>query len=487
MKKKKREKPVEVTLKPIFGIAPGKYLSALYILIILLLLFLVLLLPGIRRNGTKIAFSGSPELAAVYIDGTYVGSGSFTAFVERGPHELLISYPGFSTEKREITTRGRLFGSLILPRREKVSYELKLHSFDEFVSFHLNRIYPWSLVESYTKRYHYPPLFRQFASDAVNAELDGEDTIKLQHIYAAAASMIGSQEMLADYREGQRLLSTGTGMQTTDVTFLDRLEEFLSGEAVSLSGTQPPSNVTVSHASSRITVMGTSYFLIQGGGYTFPLENPLPALTAAHITGAHTLPDFFIAAREVTEEEYAAFVAENPFWSPDNSNVLSALHLADEFYLGGVSIDNPSMLPVRNISWNAATAFVEWYNGKLDDASLPYQAQLPDAAQWQLAAFLFSQEMTVSLQAARSFPEQPQHLLGNLWEYTADTFFYGADIDSRPLTNYLDQEKVEKIVVGGSFVSDYEKINAATIGSLPASACSDFTGFRLVLITEEPK
>ena len=482
MKKKAREKPVQVTLKPIFGIAPGKYLSALYAVLILLVLFLILLFPGIMRNGTKITFSGSPEQAAVYVDGTYIGSGSFTAFVERGSHDLLITYPGFTADQRDISTRGRIFGSLIFPRREQLDYELALHAFDEFVSFHLNRIYPWSLVGSYTKRYHYPPLFRQFASDAVTAGLDEGEKSELQQVYHAAAAMIGSLEMLQDYRDGQELLSAGFGMQFEDADFLGRLEQFFAGETVTLPG---PDSLPGSIDSTRNTVLGTAFFTISGGTYTFPLEDPLPALTAAHTIGARNVPEFLLAAREVTEQDYAAFVTDTPFWSLDNISELTELQLVDEFYLGGVDLGNPTLLPVRNVSWNAAAAYVEWYNGKLDETALPYRAQLPDALQWQLAAFLYGQEMTGSLQAARSFPEQPQHLLGNLWEYTADTFFYGADIDSSPLAPYLRKEHLEKIVVGGSYVNDPDGINAATIGSLPASTCSDFTGFRLVLIPGE--
>jgi len=77
MSKKITDEDIEkavVKLKPLFGIKPGVYLTAIYSLVLVLALFLILLYPGVKNNGTIVNVKTSPAAAAVYIDGIYKGT-----------------------------------------------------------------------------------------------------------------------------------------------------------------------------------------------------------------------------------------------------------------------------------------------------------------------------------------------------------------------------------------------------------------------------
>ena len=61
---------VKVKLKPVLGIRPPVYLIAIYSLLLAGILFLLLFYPGIRRPGSRVAFTSTPPGAAVYVQTT---------------------------------------------------------------------------------------------------------------------------------------------------------------------------------------------------------------------------------------------------------------------------------------------------------------------------------------------------------------------------------------------------------------------------------
>ncbi|HLW22131.1 MAG TPA: SUMF1/EgtB/PvdO family nonheme iron enzyme, partial [Sphaerochaetaceae bacterium] len=121
----------------------------------------------------------------------------------------------------------------------------------------------------------------------------------------------------------------------------------------------------------------------------------------------------------------------------------------------------PSRQPIRNISWYAAQAFVEWL-GTITGTTV----FLPTQDQWEYAA-----------QHDRS----AEHVLsGSLWEFTSDSFAPLARFTEIPNTWESDQAGV--IVKGGSAVSVEAATDRASIGVLDRSACSETTGFRIAWI-----
>src|SRR5258706_10683468 len=88
---------VSVHLKPILGVAPGRYLSVLYGVVLVLLVFLLLLLPGIRHHGSYFTVTTFPDQATVTVDGVYAGSTPCTIFVRAGDRSIAISKPYYDT------------------------------------------------------------------------------------------------------------------------------------------------------------------------------------------------------------------------------------------------------------------------------------------------------------------------------------------------------------------------------------------------------
>ncbi|GHV15220.1 hypothetical protein FACS189491_12120 [Spirochaetia bacterium] len=107
----------EVHLKPFLGLRPGIWLSIIYSAAILLILFFVLMYPGLSRPGSVVSVKAEPRGAAVRLDGVYMGTAPCEFFVPQGNHTLEIVLPGFESRKIERLIPGRIFFSLIFPRR----------------------------------------------------------------------------------------------------------------------------------------------------------------------------------------------------------------------------------------------------------------------------------------------------------------------------------------------------------------------------------
>ncbi|HET7839602.1 MAG TPA: PEGA domain-containing protein, partial [Rectinemataceae bacterium] len=115
---------VHVRLRPFLGLEPGLWLAALYSLLIAALAFLLLVLPGMRRNGSIISVDSRPSGAAVFLDGAYAGTSPCSLFAASGAHSLAVSRPGFSTWARRLEVGGRVFASLIAPTRVRLDARL---------------------------------------------------------------------------------------------------------------------------------------------------------------------------------------------------------------------------------------------------------------------------------------------------------------------------------------------------------------------------
>ena len=116
---------IQVKLKPILGIKPTTYVPVFYGIALLLIVFLLLILPGIRNYGSVVRFASAPADSSVRVDGARVATSPGSVFVRAGTHNLEIVHPGFQPYRSSLTIRGRLFGSLIFPRRLDIHVALE--------------------------------------------------------------------------------------------------------------------------------------------------------------------------------------------------------------------------------------------------------------------------------------------------------------------------------------------------------------------------
>ncbi len=508
MNKKHEEKPDNVKLKPVSGLAPGLYLTIIYAAISVILLFLVLLLPGIVKNGSKVTFitsvsesstaGGTGTGAAVYQDSFYLGSGNFTSFLKKGTYTLRFEKPGYVSEEEKISIGGRLMFSLFFPKNITVEKQLKLASLDEYLSLRIKDLYAWSFITEYSQNYFYPDHFSALAQDIAAAGLDVDQIERIQRFYQHTAALISSDEMFRDYQTGAEILNEAYSLSNkavfTNPAHLGLLNSYYGGQIEENQETlhDLPERATphsdIFDADTGIQLLGVNFTAVAGGAFTTGRTGTELPEKLDEYPAFHDIEEFFISVREVSERDFAVFIRENSYWNRTNIDILVEKNLVDDFYLKGIDLDNPKDFPVRNISWYAAEAYCSWLTEKIASDNPKYQslkASLPTAAQWEYAAAASDTAFTSALSVAPAFTKKPVNLIGNVWEFTSDTYLPTGNALFLDIDAELSGVETEKVVRGGSWANKVSSDLLYSSGSAAPYSCSEFIGFRPVLIYKE--
>ena len=472
MSRKKQLPEVEpVKLKPFHGIRPGVYILIIWALIILLLAFVLFVLPGLVSNTSYVTFNEPVVGSGVYEDGIYLGSATDGVYkTTGGNHKYTFTYEGEEYGEVESKVKRKVFFTLfshkpqlIVPER---SYNDEVK--EKVVSAFIRDVTSYSAVISAPDTFHYPPIFSAFASNSV--EMSIKD---VRDAWLLALSHISSSSLYEDYKVGKEiLLKSGILFETEESKELEYyIEALFNGEKVILEKSMennillPTKDGDFFHYEPTIVEMGYST--------TLTVESAKEAPVKVEVY------EFSIARNLVTEHDWALFVEENPKWSKDNLETLVEEGLVDSNYLKGITLSPyiNSIRPIRNISYYAASAYVEWKSGK--DGVIYH---IPTEKEWYTASFSTKdKEYVTSLVYVENNPTTPTAMLGLLWEFTSTPFI--------PLSRITDYDKINNlgnmygyddvIVKGGSYVSDPSSISIDTVGITSKSTCSEFCGLRL--------
>ena len=472
MSRKKQLPEVEpVKLKPFHGIRPGVYILIIWALIILLLAFVLFVLPGLVSNTSYVTFNEPVVGSGVYEDGIYLGSATDGVYkTTGGNHKYTFTYEGEEYGEVESKVKRKVFFTLfshkpqlIVPER---SYNDEVK--EKVVSAFIRDVTSYSAVISAPDTFHYPPIFSAFASNSV--EMSIKD---VRDAWLLALSHISSSSLYEDYKVGKEiLLKSGILFETEESKELEYyIDALFNGEKVTLEKSMennillPTKDGDFFHYEPTIVEMGYST--------TLTVESAKEAPVKVEVY------DFSIARNLVTEHDWALFVEENPKWSKDNLETLVEEGLVDSNYLKGITLSPyiNSIRPIRNISYYAASAYVEWKSGK--DGVIYH---IPTEKEWYTASFSTKdKEYVTSLVYVENNPTTPTAMLGLLWEFTSTPFI--------PLSRITDYDKIinlgnmygydDVIVKGGSYVSDPSSISIDTVGITSKSTCSEFCGLRL--------
>ena len=472
MSRKKQLPEVEpVKLKPFHGIRPGVYIIIIWALIILLLAFVLFVLPGLVSNTSYVTFNEPVVGSGVYEDGIYLGSATDGVYkTTGGNHKYTFTYEGEEYGEVESKVKRKVFFTLfshkpqlIVPER---SYNDEVK--EKVVSAFIRDVTSYSAVISAPDTFHYPPIFSAFASNSV--EMSIKD---VRDAWLLALSHISSSSLYEDYKVGKEiLLKSGILFETEESKELEYyIEALFNGEKVILEKSMennillPTKDGDFFHYEPTIVEMGYST--------TLTVESAKEAPVKVEVY------EFSIARNLVTEHDWALFVEENPKWSKDNLETLVEEGLVDSNYLKGITLSPyiNSIRPIRNISYYAASAYVEWKSGK--DGVIYH---IPTEKEWYTASFSTKdKEYVTSLVYVENNPTTPTAMLGLLWEFTSTPFI--------PLSRITDYDKIinlgnmygydDVIVKGGSYVSDPSSISIDTVGITSKSTCSEFCGLRL--------
>ena len=472
MSRKKQLPEVEpVKLKPFHGIRPGIYILIIWALIILLLAFVLFVLPGLVSNTSYVTFDEPVVGSGVYEDGIYLGSATDGVYkTTGGNHKYTFTYEGEEYGEVESKVKRKVFFTLfshkpqlIVPER---SYNDEVK--EKVVSAFIRDVTSYSAVISAPDTFHYPPIFSAFASNSV--EMSIKD---VRDAWLLALSHISSSSLYEDYKVGKEiLLKSGILFETEESKELEYyIDALFNGEKVTLEKSMennillPTKDGDFFHYEPTIVEMGYST--------TLTVESAKEAPVKVEVY------EFSIARNLVTEHDWALFVEENPKWSKDNLETLVEEGLVDSNYLKGITLSPyiNSIRPIRNISYYAASAYVEWKSGK--DGVIYH---IPTEKEWYTASFSTKdKEYVTSLVYVENNPTTPTAMLGLLWEFTSTPFI--------PLSRITDYDKIinlgnmygydDVIVKGGSYVSDPSSISIDTVGITSKSTCSEFCGLRL--------
>ena len=498
-----------VRLRSIAGVSPRVYLPAVYAFCAALLLFLVLVLPGIVKNGSYLVFEGAPGKSAFYAGDAFRGSTEQSIYLPSGDYAIRIDHQGFAPETRTLKVRGRLFGSLFFPRRMKIEFSLSASAPRELLQSAYAEYAAWSLTGKPSALYQIPPVLSDaasalagtgvlgksppvdpaetlpsalsFANDIAAATASPEsarDGIKAG-IILATAGMPGPLSMIAAARTALAVLAPGKAGAVLLQDVLDKkaaeklapIAAAASKEAQTASAPQPRGSISLAE----------SDFILFSSG-TLSLGGEAPSGSRASYAAA--IPAFGIARTEVTNRQWAEFLGANPDWRAANKAALQDKGLVDTDYLA--DWNGADDKPVTGVSWHAAAAYCEWLSSKSGGT---YKVILPTEAMWEAAARAGLADPASTLEKKATWSDGTRmgparvaalgyssaglaDLFGNVWEWTAETYRPYPALASGQLASD------EKAVRGGSWANSPDSISLYSRGGIPAAHASAFLGFR---------
>ncbi|MFP3089097.1 SUMF1/EgtB/PvdO family nonheme iron enzyme [Treponema sp. TIM-1] len=481
----------QVRLVPILGVRPGIYLTILYALIILLVLFFVLIYPGLIKPGSLGILNSEPLGAAVRVDGVTLGVTPCEIFIPRGRRVIELVLPGFQSHRIEQEIPGRIFASALFPHKEFITGKLQSDNPGAVLTLGAADYAEWSFAGEPTTAFQIPLSLSEGAYRAGPAGTDLRIYKKFNEILQASLRFTSTRAALRDLLRAKFLIDNG-GLSPSPVTILRSAEEILTylaetpGAAAWLGAILPPEEADVLVDSpwyqkdqEGAVALGLSSSLGTVSGETLEIGTlsfkELPGGTLVQGTPfphATTVGSFWIAATEVSTEAWDGFLADEPEWRAENTQVLIERGLVNSDYL--LPADNPSYPypTVPGVSWYAARAYCLWLSRFLPPALASYEVRLPTEAEWEYAAKLGQRG------------ELPLDMLGGLWEWCGDPF---APLSFFPAAREIirDISSPERPVKGGSWVSSPVTIDVETRASLPPSSCSPFVSFRPVIALRE--
>ncbi len=523
---------IHVRLKPVHGISPGVYLTVLYGFILLVLLFFLLVFPGIRKNGTQYAITTTPEAAVVFVDNQYRGTTPCSIFIEKGQHTITVKKDFFKPAVFKKEVKGRLFFSLLFPRRISIHHHIDLLYPEKFLKKRYAEISGYALMNDFYKGYQYPPLITR----TVKEFKEGSPSEKLPLLYGFLYSMrynFGNKEILRDYSRAINYLQPKKNSAVSDFANIQLFYKshgfsdsgLLTSWIASLPEKERPSWIKSAGVSNQLKktvsaidnllkkeplllpekknipslfiVKGFHFRYIPGGQYT---AGDLQGDKNSFLTGAvsrnfphrETVKGFYMLESEVTAKQYALFLKDTPQWRKSALDSLVKENLVTKDYLKDYT-DISGDKPISEISWYAASAFASWLTTQLPPSLKRDEVRLPTEAEWEWAArqnnksHPLSVFFRVGIDGPRETNFQRQgslgltDMLGNVWEWCNNYYFPSDTYFGRFGIKNTVYSGAEKAVRGGSWANQPQTISVATRGSQTPSWCTPFLGFRVVL------
>jgi formylglycine-generating enzyme required for sulfatase activity len=214
------------------------------------------------------------------------------------------------------------------------------------------------------------------------------------------------------------------------------------------------------------------------------------------------LDGFYISEAEITNNQYAAFIAENPRWSHSNlPELLQEGRVTERYLEEWIENEVPAGkgdYPVTGVSHYAALEFCLWLSRY---APSGYEIRLPLEEEWEWASRGAEEapqtegvfERKDGPEPAQTGPANPfglKNMLGNVWEWCAEWHrpnknLLVSSLPVRPQASWTEQRTGgERVVRGGSWANRIEDVSYFIRGSQPPEWCTPYLGFRVVAVVK---
>lgn len=529
---------ISVELKPLWGIPPGVWVSAVWGMVLLALVFIVAVLPGIRQYGTRMTVVSSPSGAAVLVDQEFRGMTPLTVFVPAGERHIRTELPGFAPWEETVNAGGRLVGSRFFPRKATISPVLTPDNPEYLWANVIPDFSSWALGSEPGVQFQHPPVARDGArflwagGSGASASREYQEYQEYQESYirdllAHAAPWHHAEVLGAVLRTsapGGALTPAALQVAVQLFIQLDNEYQGLSPLVASLVPEGPPRDALAPWSEHREnqrstellsmsvmldedvlptrelrSVAGFTFVRVPAGSYI--IGYPLRTAGTTGVAESYSR-DFWMLRDEVTREQYAQFLRDVPEWRRDAHSTPPHLdgfqeYLADWPENWDAWVHEPHTagsaegdLPVTGVHHEAAHAFTRWLQGVLereDPAWRAWEVRLPTAAEWEYAAFLNGPP-------GPALPDGSQNSRANgpvrgssatagvlgARNLTGNVWEWTSDWFGRNGHIIPPAAGSHRVVMGGSFVNTDQAHNLR--GAVPPEWANRFTGFRPVIV-----
>jgi gamma-glutamyl hercynylcysteine S-oxide synthase len=372
MQEKQADAEIQVKFKPIYGIRPGVYLTALYIIILLIILFLLFLYPGLKNPGAALIVKTEPAGAAVRIDGVYMGVAGTQIPVSKGNHTIEAVMPGFESQSAVHEIPARRFGSLFFPLRYKVEFTLKTPDPVAAFAYYASDYATWTFAGEPTASWQVPMSLSEGAYRAGYAKDSNGD---MRQVLLAASGFAVTKAAVRDLIRAKILLDNCGNAPSPSalVNSISGIFAFLSenpGAAKWLSHVLPREQASVIEASK--------WFKNQSA--VSPMPQPDVPIGSQRLAGVNFIrfsSGFMIGETPVSRSLFETFLDENPQWREQQTD-----YFPQEISSYPWEIDKNI---ITGVTWYAAQAFCEWMALRLPQTA-GMEVRLPTEEEWSIAA-----------------------------------------------------------------------------------------------------
>ena len=447
MRQKQTENDDQIKLKPIMGIRPGVYLTALYSFILAIILFFLFVFPGLRNPGAMLIVKTEPAGAAIRVNDVYMGLSGTRIFVPKGTHTITAVMPGFESQSAVHRIPSRVFGSNFFPIVYRTEFSLKTADPAATFALYAADFAAWTFAGEPTGSWQIPLNLSEGAYRV--GPYAGEAMEELQEILKAATRFTTTQASFRDLIRAKILLDNN-GYAPNPTSLLGSISDILAflsenpGSAQWLFDLLPNETAGIIGASSWYKNMPAQDITITSG-------SDARQLTIAGLNFiSFSQNNFFISENPVPRSLFLTFLDENPEWKEHYTD-----YVPEEIAVNRMTTHRGDV--ISGITWYAAEAFCKWLTGQLPQALTGMEVRLPSENEWRIAS------------------ESISNMLNPGWEWCADPYTPLSFITaSNQAINAIGSP--ERSLRGRPFTASTE-----TRASLPPDLSSPFVTFRLVL------